>query len=266
MIKTIQHNGLPLCYEVTGKGPAVVLLHGLAEDHTIWQEQTAFLSAGFQVVLPDLPGSGASTLAAETSMENLAEAVKAVLDAEGLQKVVMIGHSMGGYVTLAFAERYPESLHAFGLFHSTAYADGEEKKAARKRNISFIAQHGTLEFLKQAVPSLFSSFSRAEQPGLVTELVEKYQHFNPLSLMAYNQAMLERPDRTGVMACATCPVMMVIGQEDAGIPLRLSLEQSHLADIAYIHVLQRSGHMGFLEEPARSNSLLKKFLEDIYKS
>ncbi len=266
MQKTIYVNDQPLTYSIEGNGDAVVLVHGLAEDHTVWQQQTRFLSAHYRVIVPDLPGSGGSALLAHTSMESLANAVKTVLDAEIIPQAVLIGHSMGGYVTLAFAEKFPGSLKAFGLFNSTAYADSDDKKAARTRNIDFIGTHGTHEFLKQATPGLFSQDTKAASSAMVEELIERYRNFSPLSLMAYNQAMMDRPDRTAMLAQLNGPVLFVMGKQDAGIPLQQSLEQAYLADIEYICVLERSGHMGFIEEPDRSNAQLKKFLDDAYMS
>lgn len=258
------HNLQPVYYNATGEGHPVVLLHGLAEDATIWDLQADFLSGSYRLIIPDLPGSGRSPLPADLSMESLAGAVKAVLEAEGVQQAVLIGHSMGGYVMLAFAELYPQLVKALGLFHSTAYADGEEKRAARKRNMEFIGTHGSHAFLKQAIPALFIPGSKQQHPEKVNNLIEKYKDFNPHSLVAYNEAMLQRPDRSRLLADAAYPVLFIIGKQDGTIPLEQSLEQSHLPLTAYINVLDSSGHMGMLEETDKSNEAMKKFLEDVY--
>lgn len=264
MIKSVLYQEKELFYKLEGEGPPVLLVHGLAEDHTVWDRQTGFLSAHFQVLVPDLPGSGQSALLPHTSMEELADAVKAILDAESIAQTVMIGHSMGGYVTLAFAEQHPHALKTFGLFHSTAYADSDEKKTGRKRNMDFLAANGTLPFLKQATPGLFSADTKQIRPELAQELIDRYSGFNPDALVAYNQAMLERPDRTQVIAAAPGPVLFVMGGHDTAVPLEQSLKQAHLANVEYIHILKKSAHMGFLEESDESNQLLKKFLDDVF--
>lgn len=264
MEKSIIYNGQAVYYTISGQGNPVVFIHGLAEDATIWNGQADFLSSGFQLIIPDLPGSGRSPLPEQVSMEGLAGAVKAVLDAEGIEQAVLIGHSMGGYVMLAFAELYPQRVKALGLFHSTSYADGEEKKAARRRNIEFIATHGSHAFLKQATPGLFSEDSKREHPEKIAELIRRYKDFNPRSLMAYNEAMLQRPDRRQVLSAAPYPVLFIIGKHDGAIPLQQSLEQSHLPDTGFIYVLEKSGHMGMLEETGKGNEALKKFLQDVY--
>lgn len=264
MEKSTLCNGLPVYYTVTGKGHALVLLHGLAEDASSWNLQTEFLSSSYLVIVPDLPGSGRSPLPDEVSMESLAGAVKAVLEAEEVEQAVLIGHSMGGYVTLAFAGLYPQLVKALGLFHSTAYPDGEEKKATRKKNNEFIGSHGSHAFLQQATPALFSEESKKEHPEKVTALIERYKDFDPRSLIAYNEAMLQRPDRSRLLEDSSCPVLFIIGKQDGTIPFEQSLQQSHLPDTAYIHVLEHSGHLGMLEETDKSNEALKKFLQDVY--
>ena len=264
MEKSILYNDQPVFYTTSGQGNPVVLLHGLAEDAAVWDLQSDFLSGTYRLIIPDLPGSGRSPLAEPVSMESLAAAVKAVMDAEGIELAVVIGHSMGGYVALAFAELYPQAIKALGLFHSTAYADGEEKKKSRKKNIDFINTHGTLPFLKQATPALFSDESKKVHPEKITALIEQYKEFNPRSLTAYNEAMMQRPDRTAILATASYPVLLVIGKQDGTIPFQQSLEQAHLPDLAHICVLENSGHMGMLEETKRGSEALKKFLDEVY--
>ena len=264
MEKSILHNNQPVYYIITGEGDPVVLLHGLAEDATIWELQKSFLSTSYNLIIPDLPGSGLSPLTDNGSMEGMAGAVEAVLDHEKIEQAVVIGHSMGGYVTLAFAALYPERVKAIGLFHSTAYGDGEEKKKSRNKNIEFINTHGTVAFLKQATPALFSDDSKKAHPEKISLLIDKYKNFNPQSLTAYNKAMLQRPDRTAVLANAPYPVLFLIGKQDGTIPFQQSLEQAHMPQTAYICVLEQSGHMGMLEETDKGNKAMKKFLEDIY--
>ena len=119
-----------------------MLVHGFGEDSRVWENQEAVLQQHFKLIIPDLPGSGKSALTEDVSMEGMARVLKEILDDLAIGSCIMIGHSMGGYITLAFAEKYPASLIAFGLFHSSAYADNEEKKTARRRGIEFIREQG----------------------------------------------------------------------------------------------------------------------------
>ena len=125
MNKTAVYKGKNISYRIAGNGPVVVLLHGFGEDGNVWENQITSLETSFKIIIPHLPGSGTSQLIDDMSMEGMAECIHYILQEEGVQQCSMIGHSMGGYITLAFAEKYPALLESFGLFHSTAYADTE---------------------------------------------------------------------------------------------------------------------------------------------
>src|SRR5215207_7591047 len=141
--KVLNSQEYEIFYRIAGMGKPVVFIHGFGEDGRVWDEAIYELKKQFQCIIPDLPGSGNSIMKnGDWSIEGLAEAVGSILDVEEIPVATMIGHSMGGYVTLAFAEKYPASLNGFALFHSSAFADSEEKRETRKRGIQFIEQHG----------------------------------------------------------------------------------------------------------------------------
>ncbi len=239
----------------------VILIHGFAEDGSIWDHQIASLKKNYPLIIPDLPGSGNSaSVTGDTTVEQLADAIKAILDAESIQKCVMIGHSLGGYITLAFAQLYPERLKAIGLFHSTAYSDSEEKKEFRTRSIEFIRKNGAAPFIRQSTPNLFSETSRKEHSGWVTALTDRYIDSNPVILIQYYEAMIKRPDRTAVLAAFEGPVLFIIGGQDHVVPLEHSLRQSHMPALSYIHILENAGHAGMLEDSEGSNKALHHFL------
>jgi pimeloyl-ACP methyl ester carboxylesterase len=175
-------------------------------------------------------------------------------------EVSILGHSMGGYIILAFAEKFPQYLNAFGLFHSTAYADSEEKKNTRKKGIEFIKQYGAFEFLKTVVPNLFSPDSKEKMPGKISDFINSLHNFSPTALVSYYEAMMQRPDRTDVLKKSKIPVLFIMGKYDTAIPLEDGLEQCHLPEKSYIHILHKSGHMGMMEEAEESNRFLEEFL------
>ncbi len=115
------------------------------------------------------------------------------MDQEKITQLVLIGHSMGGYISLAFAQNNPDKLKGLGLFHSSAYADSDEKKEARNKNIRFIQKNGTPPFIGQAIPSLFSENFKSQNPEEITRLVNRYANFTPDSLVQYLEAMKQRP-------------------------------------------------------------------------
>jgi len=260
--KEILFQGKKIGYTTHGKGYPVVLVHGFAEDSDVWKYQREILSANYRLIIPDLPGAGASGLTDTFSMELAADCIRQILRQENIERTILIGHSMGGYITLAFAEKYAGCLQAFGLFHSTAYADNDEKKASRQKGIEFILTHGSYEFLKQSIPNLFSPDSRISMGGAVKGMIEQYRNFNPNTLIACHQAMMQRPDRTHVLTSFTGPVLLIIGKYDTAIPYEQSLRQSHLPHISYIHILEQSGHMGMWEEKEKANAALRSFLAE----
>ena len=257
-------------YTVSGKGNPVVLIHGFAEDSNVWKYQREQLAANYLLIIPDLPGSGASAMIPDMSMEGMAACVKKIIDQE-LPYVnnpgpadplpVVIGHSMGGYITLALVEKHAGILAGFGLFHSSAFPDNEEKKTTRRRSIEFIQTHGSYEFIRQSAPNLFTEQTRMENNGLVEEMIIDYGNFNAAALIAYYEAMMQRPNRTAVLQSFGKPVLFIIGKQDKAIPFDDSMKQCHLPQVAAVHILENAAHMGMWEEKEKSSQALLSFLQ-----
>ncbi|WP_121352457.1 alpha/beta fold hydrolase [Flavisolibacter nicotianae] len=265
--KEFDYRGKTIVYRTAGSGPVVMLLHGFGEDGTIWEDQFV-LFPGYQLLVPDLPGSGRSETIEDMSMEGLADAVKALLDstAGDTTQVALIGHSMGGYITLAFAEKYPEWLRGFGLFHSTAFADSDEKKETRRKGIRFIRQHGAAEFLKMSTPNLYAEETRKTHPEWIEKQVRDTCNFSGDSLVLYYEAMIRRPDRTAVLKESRVPVLFVMGRHDPAVPLQDGLKQCYLPQKTYIHILEHAGHMGMIEELNQTNQILSQFVNATQKT
>jgi pimeloyl-ACP methyl ester carboxylesterase len=255
-------------YKVYGKGKPVILLHGFGEDSEVWQPQINFLQTHFLLIVPDIPGSGESEFIPNANIETYSEIIKAICDREfqlPLQGAegVLIGHSMGGYIALAFAEKYPQYLKAFGLFHSSAFADTEEKKEARKKAIDFIKDKGAYAFLKTSTPNLFTQQYKNNQPEKVNALIDAGKKFTEAPLVQYYEAMIARPDRTNVLKTFSKPILFIIGQHDQAIPFESSMKQCHLPAQSHIHILRQSAHMGMWEEEAKANNILLSFLTEL---
>jgi pimeloyl-ACP methyl ester carboxylesterase len=280
MNKELLYQNKKIFYRIIGKGNPVMLIHGFGEDGEVWNNQApsnspqggglesaqsqlnqhSSLSKKFKFIIPDLPGSGQSEMIEDMSMEGMAEVIHSIIHEENIESCPVIGHSMGGYILLALMEKYPNLVSAFGLFHSSAFADSEEKKATRKKGIEFIQQNGAAEFLKTATPNLFSSITKEVRPELVKKQVATSDNFSAASLVSYYEAMIRRPDRTEWLQKAAVPVLFIMGKYDVAVPMEDSLKQCHLPEKSYIHILQKSGHMGMLEESEKSNQILKAFL------
>lgn len=267
----LQFQNKKIFYRIEGNGTPVILVHGFGEDGNVWNKQIDSLKENNLLVIPDLPGSGASEmLDGSVLIKEYADVLKALADEVIFKnKTVdhgqfsMIGHSMGGYITLAFAEKYPELLNSFGLFHSSAFADSNEKIATRKKGIDFITKNGAEAFIKTIVPNLFCDESKKEDPKLVSKLIDIAKPISPEALIQYYHAMIARPDRTSVLKTFEKPILLIAGKHDTVIPLEASLEQFKMPSISSVHILQNSGHMGMWEETAVSNSILKNFLKNL---
>jgi pimeloyl-ACP methyl ester carboxylesterase len=250
-----------LSYFITGRGnQSIILIHGFGEDSRIWKQQIIFLQNDYRLVMPDLPGTGQSAIGTtEISMESMAALIKQMMDAEKIDQCIMLGHSMGGYVTLAFAEAYPERLTAFGLIHSTAYADNDEKKAARLKSITFIREHGAAEFMKTTIPNLFSQRFNTDHQNQVDELIAQSNQFTAEALIAYYTAMINRPDRTHVLKQTTAPVLFFIGEEDKAVNPDDALAQTALPVVCMAKLVPGIAHMGMLEATTELNQTIGEF-------
>lgn len=264
--KLLTYNNNIIYYEMEGNGPPVMLVHGFGEDGTVWQYQRTFLKDRFLLIVPNLPGTGQSDLLSIATdqttavMERYADCLKQILDRENIRQCALIGHSMGGYVALAFAEHYPERLTALGLVHSTAFADSEDKKTTRRKGIVFIQRYGAQEFLKQSIPNLFGEAFTRKHPEQIETLMKGAGNFNAATLVQYYEAMIERPDRTETLKKLTVPVLFIIGEEDKSVSLKDSLKQCYLPVKALIHILPDTAHMGMWEQKDQANNTVMEFL------
>jgi pimeloyl-ACP methyl ester carboxylesterase len=270
MDKTIRFLGKELHYQVIGQGAPVMLVHGFGEDGRIWEYVESRLSSQYTLIIPDLPGSGKSEcldaneagdgVSSTPSLEDLSKALKAVLDAEGHSSCTMIGHSMGGYITLSFERLFPGVLNGLGLFHSTADPDTEEKKETRRKGIHFIREHGAALFLRQSIPNLFAGEFRQKHPEEVELLISRGNGFSGQALIQYYQAMIQRADHKGVLEGYPKPVLYIIGEEDKTVHLQDVLFQSHLPAISHVYIWEGVAHMGMRERPDGSVEALLKYL------
>lgn len=280
MEKTFIYDSFNIRYKETGSGLPVVLLHGFGEDSRIWEEQVSFLQSHCRLIVPDLPGSGDSSPIGPDyelqiseglpgSIDRLAEAVDALVTHEKIDQFILLGHSMGGYITLAFAEKFPAKLIAFGLIHSSAFADSDEKKTTRRKGIDFIKKNGGHAFLQTAIPGLFSETFKNEQPGEVAALIAQFhpsvtnQKVTDAALVAYYEAMIARPDRTSVLKNTTLPVLFIIGTEDKAVPMSDTIQQVYMPEVSYVHIIEDTAHMSMKEYSGTVNQYLLKFIQQV---
>lgn len=261
MWKEINNTAYSSAYQVNGTGTPVILLHGFPENSEVWLQQQNSLQPHCCVITPDLPGSGRSPLTQPLTMESMADFVHAVMLAEGIEKAIIIGHSMGGYIALAFAEKYPQQLLGLGLFHSTALADTAEKQDARRKSIKLMQQYGAEAFLRQATPGMFSPHTKSTRPHLVEALIQMGMHCRVEALIAYYEAMMQRPDRKAVLTQLQVPVLFILGKDDTAVTLESVLPQLALPGKSSVHIFEHTGHMGMWEMAKETSLALQQFVE-----
>jgi pimeloyl-ACP methyl ester carboxylesterase len=259
MEKSLIFRDATLSYLDMGSGKTVMLLHGFGETGEVWKFQAAHLQSTFRVIVPDLPGSGKSGFIdmEPPSLDLYADAVVKILNAEQISEVILIGHSMGGYIAMAVAEIYPQYISGLGLFHSSSFADDEEKIKSREKGIEFIKSHGPEAFLRTTIPNLFADGGSSLKDRLMAEA----DAFSGEALIYYYRAMINRPDRSHILKDFSKPFLLVMGEKDKAVPFDISLKQTYLAEVSFIEVLRNSAHMGMLEEPDKANRILTKFLQ-----
>lgn len=247
-----------LFYSDTGRGTPIVLIHGFLETSVIWKELIDDLSQDFRVLAFDLPGFGRSPLPENIpfTLDDIAHQVNLVLRELGLKNVFLIGHSLGGYVSLAMIENNPDLFSGLCLFHSTAKADSDEKKMARTKTIDFVRKNGALAFTSNFIPPLF-----ADADHTAVSWVRQMASATPENtVINYLGAMRDRPERLSLLKTFLKPVLFIAGELDNVIPLETLKEQVKLSTKASLQVLADVGHMGMVESPAICIKTIREFL------
>lgn len=253
-----------LSFSRTGKGPAVVLLHGFCENRQLWNELSNYLAKDYDVIYPDLPGHGASKTIADVTIDKMAEKVHELLFSLNIDNAVFIGHSMGGYVTLAIAKLFPHLINAIGLFHSTAFADTEEKKINRNRTIDFVEKNGSEKFADNFVAPLFYVKNRTRLAADIEKMILSTKNTTVDGIIAATKAMRDREDASEVLKNLTVPVLFIAGKEDNAVPIQKTFEQAVFPKEAIVQILEETGHMGMFERKAETQTMVKAFLNKTY--
>jgi 3-oxoadipate enol-lactonase len=248
--------GIEIAYERRGQGLPLVLIHGYPLDHTIWNEVVPLLESDFDLILPDLRGFGESGLAEnDSSILDFASDIAGLLTQLKIKRAILAGHSMGGYVALAFARQYPERVSGLGLISSQLRADTPEGKEGRYDTARQVTSHGVSLVMDAMTPKL-SAEVRVQ--AFVRELISKQK---PLAISSALKAMAGRPDSTDLAQTFKFPVVVVHGDADALIPVERGREIKAALPNAHYAELKGSGHMPMMENPQAVAEALGFFLK-----
>ncbi|ASA24164.1 alpha/beta fold hydrolase [Paenibacillus donghaensis] len=257
-METVRCEGSNLCYSDQGSGDVIVLLHGFCGSAEYWEHVVPFLSGSYRVIAPDLRGHGSSDAPLGAySIEQMADDVVTLLDALEVQEAIVLGHSLGGYITLSLVQRYASRLKGFGLIHSTGYPDSDEAKEKRLASIGKIQNEGITAFVDGLVPGLFAPATVENSPLLVDRVKEIGYRTPPHGAVGAAMAMRERPDRRDVLSSSELPVLLVAGAEDTHV----TPERIFTTDKANVTqaTISGAGHMSLYEAPQQLAEILKDF-------
>jgi pimeloyl-ACP methyl ester carboxylesterase len=255
----LDYKGTNIYYNQVGKGNTVVLLHGFLESSTMWSGLIPQLSKTHRVVIMDLLGHGQTgSLGYIHTMEQMAQVVEAVLNHLKVKKAIFIGHSMGGYVALAFAELFPEKVKGLCLMNSTAMDDNPEKKQNRNRVIEALKQnHKT--FIKISIANLFRPKNRALFSNEIQKIKEEAFQFPVQGIIAALEGMKIRKNRVLLFRDASYKKMMIIGRKDPALNYETLIEQAKDSDIEVVEF--PDGHMSYIENKQENTYKIMYFIE-----
>jgi pimeloyl-ACP methyl ester carboxylesterase len=241
--------GAKVRYSDSGKGRVVVLLHGFLESLEVWYGNgfAQELAKHYRVVSIDLPGHGKTECVGYVHrMERMAKVVKRVMDELGLRRYTLVGHSMGGYVALAFAEKHPENVTGLCLFHSTAYADSEAKRIERERAIRLVKK-APLKYTNALVTNLFALANVRYMQEQIRWLRRMASKTKVQGVVASLEGMKIRKDRSNILRYAKYPVLIIAGTRDNILPMESLVQLARINESIRLLVLEKTGHLGFIE-------------------
>ncbi|MFA5419562.1 MAG: alpha/beta hydrolase [Bacteroidales bacterium] len=265
MEKVIGYRNKRIVYNVTGAGKSVVLLHGFLENLHVWDGVLPYLSDNHRVIAIDLPGFGKSDVVNEIhSMELMADVVKIVLDTEQVASCLLIGHSMGGYVGAAFAEKFPEMLSGIVFFHSHAAPDNEDGIRNRNRTIE-VVKKDKKNYIASFIPLMFAEENIVRYQNEITQLQIMALETSAEGVMAALAGMRDRNDQQPTLSALNVPVMFIIGKQDSWISIDKIIPQISLPQHSEILILEGVGHMGMIEESEKIMMALQSFVTRVSK-
>ncbi|MBO5893217.1 MAG: alpha/beta hydrolase [Alistipes sp.] len=261
--KFIMAGSTPLHISDSGRGDkCVVLLHGYLESMYVWDDFVPLLTPKVRVITVDIPGHGISVVQGEVhTMEYIADVLCDMLDVLSISKVTMVGHSMGGYVALAFCAKYAERLDGLVLLSSSPFPDTELKRENRQREIALV-KSGKKDVLARVAPEAgFAEQNRKRLKDYIADLVECVHVTEDEGIVALLGGMMQRVDQNEMLRSCGVNQLFILGKHDGYIPVEAAQEFITLNPQAKVVWLENSGHMGFIEEPEACATALLEFVE-----
>jgi 3-oxoadipate enol-lactonase len=247
-------------------GKTVLFVHGFPLNHTMWKFQLDALGGEYRMIAPDLRGLGKSDVPepyTSYSMDAYAYDLKNLLDRMGVSKVVLVGLSMGGYISFAFNRLFPERIRALVLVDTRAGADSPEGFEGRMNAIESVKGGGPGAIVDGMIPKLFSPETLEKNPDVVDDVRSMMEQQNPVGVMGALWAMAHRPDSRPDLPGIHVPALVVVGEDDVLTPPSEARSMADAIPGARLEVIPMAGHMSPMEAPERFNEVLLEFLRGL---
>jgi pimeloyl-ACP methyl ester carboxylesterase len=264
MKKYVHYKGKKIYYSEEGSGHPVVLIHGYLETGDVWKDFASLISDRLRVIIVDLPGHGHSDIYGDShSMEFLAESIEGLMSTLGIEKAFMTGHSLGGYVTLAFVEMFAEKLSGYCLFHSQPFADSSEAIQKREREIMIVEAGKKFLMYPENVKRMFADCNIERFAEQLERSKNIASGIRAEGIIAVLKGMIARPSRLKIMEEGRVPCLWILGLMDNYFPCEEMKQKVRLPLNAELLILENSGHLGFIEEKEKSAKALTDFIQKV---
>jgi 3-oxoadipate enol-lactonase len=260
-------DGARIAYDRYGEGapgPTVVFVHAFALNRMMWEPQLEELRGAFEVLAPDMRGHGSSDVTGETiPIERMADDVRALVASLELAPVALVGLSMGGYVALAYARKYPADLAALVLADTRASADSQEAREGRYAMIEEVTANGPAAIAEQMLPKLLCEKTLAENQPLVASVRRMIETTSAAGIAGALAGMAEREDARSFLPSIAVPTLVIAGSEDTVVPPEEARAIADAIPSARFELIENAAHLSNLEQPNRFNALVREFLSQL---
>lgn len=264
MEKFILYKNKKISYKTFGQGYPLVFLHGFLESKEVWCDFVKYFDAKFKIILIDLPGHGKSEALSDIHlMSEIADVVNSVLLHLNIDKCIMIGHSMGGYVTLEFEKEFGNKLQSFVMFHSSAANDNTQKIINRKREIDLVNNSKKSLICKTNIPLMYAEENRSKMLTEINFSKQICENTQDIGVIAALNGMMLRKNNFDLLKNLKKEILFIIGEKDDLIPMSALIPQIEMNNKINYIILHNSGHMGFFEEKNKIQIELMEFINKI---
>lgn len=264
MGKLFTYNSGQIHFTDQGKGVIIMLIHGYLETSEIWSNFAKRLSENFRIITVDLPGHGKSENADKVlTMDHMASILAKLLEYLNIKKVFLTGHSLGGYVTLAFADIYPDMLSGYCLLHSHPFADDSGKIEKRKTEAGVVEKGKKDWFIPGSITKLYATSNLHKFSEPVKRSIEIALKVPDETIVAVLKGMIARPSRVSTMESGKVPYLWILGAMDNLINCEEIQSRVRIPKNAEVIVLKNTGHMGFIEEEDLSVKIITEFFKKL---